>query len=48
MTLVNARFAKPLDTELLTELAADHDTLLTFEDHTLPGGFGSVVAEAVG
>jgi 1-deoxy-D-xylulose-5-phosphate synthase len=47
ITLVNARFAKPLDSALLRELAADHDTVLTAEDHALPGGFGSVVAEAV-
>ena len=48
ITLVNARFAKPFDAELLRELAADHDAVLTVEDHALPGGFGSAVAEAVG
>ncbi|GDY13155.1 1-deoxy-D-xylulose-5-phosphate synthase 1 [Planctomycetota bacterium] len=47
VTLVNARFAKPLDSELLAAQAAHHDRLLTVEDHALAGGFGSVVAEAV-
>ncbi len=47
VTLVNARFAKPLDSALLAELAASHSRILTAEDHALPGGFGSVVAEAV-
>lgn len=46
VTLVNARFAKPFDDDLLVELAADHDRVLTVEDHALPGGFGSVVLEA--
>ena len=48
VTLVNARFAKPLDTALLAELAATHTHVLTAEDHALPGGFGSIVTEAVG
>jgi len=47
ITLVDARFAKPFDIELLTDLSLDHAEVLTVEDHTLPGGFGSVVAEAV-
>jgi 1-deoxy-D-xylulose-5-phosphate synthase len=47
VTLVNARFAKPLDSALLADLAASHSRILTAEDHALPGGFGSVVAEAV-
>ena len=47
VTLVNARFAKPIDSALLAELAKTHDQVLTLEDHALPGGFGSVVAEAV-
>ena len=46
VTLVDARFAKPLDMELFTRLAADHRTVVTIEDHALPGGFGSIVAEA--
>lgn len=47
ITLVNARFAKPFDDDLLATLAADHHTVLTLEDHALSGGFGSVVSEAV-
>lgn len=46
VTLVNARFAKPLDADLLAELAATHTSVLTLEDHALPGGFGAAVAEA--
>jgi 1-deoxy-D-xylulose-5-phosphate synthase len=48
VTLVNARFAKPIDAALLAELAASHGRVLTLEDHALPGGFGSVVAETIG
>ena len=47
VTLVNARFAKPMDGDLLAELAEDHATVLSAEDHALPGGFGSVVAETI-
>jgi 1-deoxy-D-xylulose-5-phosphate synthase len=46
-TVVNARFAKPIDEELLEELAADHDLILTLEEHSLAGGFGSAVVEKV-
>jgi 1-deoxy-D-xylulose-5-phosphate synthase len=43
--VVNARFVKPLDEELLTHLANRYDTLLTVEDNTVVGGFGSGVLE---
>jgi len=43
--LVNARFIKPLDTELYTELAKNYPYLFTIEDHALAGGFGSAVLE---
>jgi len=46
-TVVNARFAKPLDESLLIELAASHDHFLTLEEHSLAGGFGSAVVEFV-
>jgi 1-deoxy-D-xylulose-5-phosphate synthase len=46
-TVVNARFAKPLDGDLIAELARDHDVLITLEEHALDGGFGSAVAEYV-
>ena len=47
VTLVNARFAKPFDDAMLAQLAADHGQALSLEDHALPGGFGSVVAESL-
>jgi 1-deoxy-D-xylulose-5-phosphate synthase len=46
VTLVNARFAKPIDSALLAELAASHARVLTLEDHALMGGFGSALCEA--
>ncbi|MGZ3497540.1 MAG: 1-deoxy-D-xylulose-5-phosphate synthase [Vulcanimicrobiaceae bacterium] len=46
-TVVNARFAKPLDEELLVELAAGHSHVLTLEEHSLAGGFGAAVVEFV-
>lgn len=46
-TVVNARFAKPLDGALLSELAGRHHRLLTLEEHSLEGGFGSAVLEYV-
>lgn len=42
-TLVNARFVKPLDTELLGELAKSHQLLVTMEENVLNGGFGEHV-----
>ena len=46
-TVVNARFAKPVDAALLAELAADHHTLITLEEHSLAGGYGGAVVETV-
>jgi 1-deoxy-D-xylulose-5-phosphate synthase len=39
------RYAKPLDTELLDRVAAEYDHLITIEDGTRLGGFGSAVSE---
>ena len=39
-TVVNARFAKPLDLELYASLARDHRALLTVEEGAIRGGFG--------
>ena len=47
-TVVDARFVKPLDEELLLELAATHKRLVTVEENALAGGFGSAVLEKVG
>jgi 1-deoxy-D-xylulose-5-phosphate synthase len=44
-TVADARFAKPLDAELVERLAADHDVLVTVEENVLAGGFGSGVLE---
>ena len=46
-TVVNMRWAKPLDTELLREVAQSHDALVTVEEHALMGGAGSAVLEAL-
>ena len=43
--VVNARFVKPLDEAMLTELASTSELLITIEDHALQGGMGSAVAE---
>jgi len=44
-TVADARFAKPLDGELVERLAAEHDLLVTVEENVLSGGFGSAVVE---
>lgn len=46
-TVVNARFAKPLDVAMLRRLAENHDVLVTAEEHNLMGGFGGAVVEAL-
>lgn len=46
-TVVNMRFAKPIDSELLKALAPRHELICTFEDHSLMGGFGSIVLETL-
>jgi len=43
--VINARFVKPLDTEMLEFYARSVDVILTIEDHVLKGGFGSAVLE---
>ncbi len=45
--IVNMRFAKPLDTELLDDLAKRYSRFITIEDGTRLGGFGSAIAEVV-
>ena len=44
-TVINVRFAKPLDTNLLGQLIARHSLTVTAEDHVREGGFGSAVLE---
>jgi 1-deoxy-D-xylulose-5-phosphate synthase len=43
-TVVNARFAKPLDSELIVDLAKRNEYIVTIEENVLSGGFGSSVA----
>lgn len=47
LTVVNARWAKPLDLETLAATVAPGSRLITVEDHAVAGGFGSAVREAV-
>jgi 1-deoxy-D-xylulose-5-phosphate synthase len=46
-TVVNMRFVKPLDVDLVTRLARTHDALVTVEENVIAGGAGSGVAEAL-
>lgn len=46
-TVINARFAKPLDVELITQHARRHRVVCTLEDHAVQGGFGSAVLECL-
>ncbi len=46
-TVVNSRFIKPLDTELIVELAKQIGKVITVEDGVLMGGFGSAVLETL-
>jgi 1-deoxy-D-xylulose-5-phosphate synthase len=46
-TVVNMRFVKPLDVELLKTLAQDHDYFVTIEDGVIQGGAGSACLEAL-
>ena len=47
LTVVNMRWAKPLDRELLVQVARSHDALVTLEEGTVMGGAGSAVLEAL-
>jgi 1-deoxy-D-xylulose-5-phosphate synthase len=47
VAVMNARFVRPLDTEMLLALADTIGTIVTVEDHFLDGGFGSAVLEAL-
>jgi len=44
-TVADARFAKPLDAELIARLVHEHEVLVTVEENALAGGFGSGVLE---
>lgn len=47
ITVVNGRFAKPLDSDMILDVAKAHRFVITAEDHVLAGGFGSAVLEFV-
>ena len=44
--MADARFAKPLDVDLVTRLAREHEVLITIEEGSI-GGFGSFVAQTL-
>jgi 1-deoxy-D-xylulose-5-phosphate synthase len=46
-TVVNMRFVKPLDADLVESLAAEYSLLVTVEENTIIGGAGSAVAESL-
>ncbi|HDI83698.1 MAG TPA: 1-deoxy-D-xylulose-5-phosphate synthase [candidate division WOR-3 bacterium] len=46
-TVVNARFIKPIDEELLRKLIKNHKIIVTVEDNALMGGFGSAILETL-
>ena len=46
-SLVNARFVKPLDTEMLERMAEEHQLFVTIEENVLSGGYGERVLEYV-
>jgi len=45
--VVNMRFVKPIDVDLLKQLRLQTQNFVTVEEHVLPGGFGSAVLEAM-
>lgn len=47
VTLVNARFVKPLDRDLILSLTDRHPTIVTIEENVLAGGFGAAVSRLV-
>ena len=46
-TLVNARFVKPIDEEMLTKLSVNHKLIVTLEENVLSGGFGEKVRDFI-
>ncbi len=46
-SIVNMRFIKPLDIEVIQAMAASHDLIVTIEENSLMGGAGSAVMEAL-
>ena len=46
-SLINARFVKPLDTEMIRKISGNHRILVTIEENVLTGGFGEQVEDFV-
>lgn len=46
-SVVNMRFVKPIDTDLILQMAATHDLLVTVEENVIQGGAGSAVNEVL-
>jgi 1-deoxy-D-xylulose-5-phosphate synthase len=46
-TVVNMRYVKPLDTDMIMEMASSHDILVTIEENMIAGGAGSAVNEVL-
>lgn len=46
-TVINMRFVKPLDAELIEQVANDHQAIVTIEDNVVAGGAGSAVTETL-
>ena len=47
VAVINARFVKPLDADLITQYARSTQCMVTLEEHSVQGGFGSAVLEAI-
>lgn len=47
MTIINARFIKPLDEDMLVDICRKFEDIITIEDNVLIGGFGSAVVETI-
>ena len=47
MTLINMRFIKPLDVQMVLEIAAHHEAMVTVEENVVAGGAGSAINEAL-
>ena len=46
-TVINMRFVKPIDHETINEVAKQHQLIVSIEEHSIMGGAGSAVAEAL-
>ena len=46
-TVINMRFVKPIDKQLIVEVAKNHQVLVTVEEGTIAGGAGSAVLECL-